>query len=338
MIRRILAALAVIGLFAPAPAQGQSSPIRQAYTRVLDEGGTLPQQSTLNCVGAGIVCADDAGHRRTTITVSGAASVTLNTTSPLGGGGSGSSFTLTCTSCVATARSVISGAGLSGGGDLSADRTLTLKLNASGGLSKSLGTGNDELGISTGGVSNAMLASSSVTISTSSPLGGGGSVSLGGTLTLTCATCATTGASYLPGTSTTYDLGSGSYAWRAVYARHLVGVSSTPSATPETALGVGGSCSVSGTDTAGVVSMTVPGGGSGTGALCTITFAATYSAAPVLVVGPASVGAWKELVIEGDATWYYDQAETTTAHWQIDAQGIGLGSGTYLFTYIAVGK
>ncbi len=45
-----------------------------------------------------------------------------------------------------------------------------------------------------GTVPNAALTNSSVTVSTSSPLGGGGSVSLGNSLTLTCSTCNTSNA------------------------------------------------------------------------------------------------------------------------------------------------
>ncbi|HVW09925.1 MAG TPA: hypothetical protein VHC90_15155 [Bryobacteraceae bacterium] len=44
-------------------------------------------------------------------------------------------------------------------------------------------------------VPNAALANSSITVSTSGPLGGGGTLSLGGSLTLTCATCTQTVAS-----------------------------------------------------------------------------------------------------------------------------------------------
>ncbi len=58
------------------------------------------------------------------------------------------------------------------------------------------------------GISNANLANSSVTINTSGPLSGGGSVSLGGLLTLTCPTCLTSAGSVpfsdiLSGTNTT---------------------------------------------------------------------------------------------------------------------------------------
>lgn len=61
---------------------------------------------------------------------------------------------------VGPSRTISTGAGLSGGGDLSANRTLDLKLNSSGGLVKNLGAGTDELGIGAGGVTNAMLAGS----------------------------------------------------------------------------------------------------------------------------------------------------------------------------------
>jgi fibronectin-binding autotransporter adhesin len=50
--------------------------------------------------------------------------------------------------------------------------------------------GNVQLGF-TGTATNAFLQNSSVTINTSGPLGGGGPVSLGSSLTLTCSTCTT---------------------------------------------------------------------------------------------------------------------------------------------------
>lgn len=46
--------------------------------------------------------------------------------------------------------------------------------------------------IANGNITNAMLANSSVTVSTTGPLTGGGALSLGGTLTLACGTCVTT--------------------------------------------------------------------------------------------------------------------------------------------------
>lgn len=52
------------------------------------------------------------------------------------------------------------------------------------------------------GITNANLANSSVTVNTSSPLGGGGAVSLGGSLTLTCPTCLTSGGSLFTAAAT----------------------------------------------------------------------------------------------------------------------------------------
>jgi hypothetical protein len=64
-------------------------------------------------------------------------------------------------------------------------------------------------------VPNAGLTNSSVTINTSAPLGGGGAVSLGGSLSLTCSTClgpaGVTNAT--PGATPTWTIASGNIAW-----------------------------------------------------------------------------------------------------------------------------
>lgn len=83
-----------------------------------------------------------------------------------------------------TVTQVNTGNGLQGG-PITTTGTVDLRLNASGGLSKTLGGGSNELGIAAGGVTNAMLANSSVTINFASIFGGSGAVSLGGTLTQT---------------------------------------------------------------------------------------------------------------------------------------------------------
>lgn len=76
-----------------------------------------------------------------------------------------------------TVTNVATGAGLSGG-PITSTGTIDLRLNASGGLVKNLGGGTNELGIGAGGVSNAMLANSAITIN-GSPTSLGGSVSVG---------------------------------------------------------------------------------------------------------------------------------------------------------------
>jgi hypothetical protein len=64
-------------------------------------------------------------------------------------------------------------------------------------------------------VPNAGLTNSSVTVNTSAPLGGGGAVSLGGSLTLTCATCLVPGgaATATPGATPTWTVATGSISW-----------------------------------------------------------------------------------------------------------------------------
>jgi hypothetical protein len=76
-----------------------------------------------------------------------------------------------------TVTSVSTGNGLQG--SITTTGTIDLRLNASGGLSKTLGGGSNELGIAAAGVSNAMLASSSLTVTAGTGLSGGGSISLG---------------------------------------------------------------------------------------------------------------------------------------------------------------
>jgi hypothetical protein len=92
---------------------------------------------------------------------------------------------------------VTAGSGLSGGGTVALGGTITLTNSApsSGGTVTSVGTGagltggtitkTGSIGIATGGVTNAMLATPSITVNTGPGLSGGGTVALGGTITLT---------------------------------------------------------------------------------------------------------------------------------------------------------
>lgn len=104
-----------------------------------------------------------------------------------------------------TVTSVATGNGLQGG-PITATGTVDLRLNASGGLSKTLGAGN-ELGIAAGGVADAMLATAVVpqarTLTTTAPLtiDGGASASLAAnrTLAISDATTTTLGAIKLAG-------------------------------------------------------------------------------------------------------------------------------------------
>jgi hypothetical protein len=72
-----------------------------------------------------------------------------------------------------TAVSISAGSGLTGGGDISATRTISV---ATGGVTDAMLAGS---------ISNAKLTNSSLTVSAGTGMSGGGAVSLGGTVTLT---------------------------------------------------------------------------------------------------------------------------------------------------------
>jgi fibronectin-binding autotransporter adhesin len=92
---------------------------------------------------------------------------------------------------------VTAGSGLSGGGTVALGGTITLTNSApsSGGTVTSVATGagltggtitnTGTIGIAAGGVTNTMLATPSITVNTGTGLSGGGTVALGGTITLT---------------------------------------------------------------------------------------------------------------------------------------------------------
>jgi hypothetical protein len=90
---------------------------------------------------------------------------------------------------------VKAGSGLSGGGTVALGGTVTLTNTASGGTVTSVATGagltggpvttTGTISIPSAGVTNAMLANPSITVKAGSGLSGGGTVALGGTVTLT---------------------------------------------------------------------------------------------------------------------------------------------------------
>jgi hypothetical protein len=89
---------------------------------------------------------------------------------------------------------VQAGSGLSGGGTVALGGTVTLTNTASGGTVTSVGTGagltggpittTGTISIPAAGVTNSMLANPSITVKAGSGLSGGGTVALGGTVTL----------------------------------------------------------------------------------------------------------------------------------------------------------
>ncbi len=114
---------------------------------------------------------------------------------------------------------VTAGTGLSGGGTVALGGSVTLNNTASGGTVTNVATGagltggpitsTGTISIPAGGVTNAMLANPSITVAAGSGLSGGGTVGLGGTVTLTntasggTVTNVTTGAGLTGGPITT---------------------------------------------------------------------------------------------------------------------------------------
>jgi hypothetical protein len=104
------------------------------YGTVQEEGADLTQRAKLNFIGAAVTAADDAGNTRTNVTLS---------QSPAGS-----------TSVVGTTRTLTAGTGLSGGGDLSADRAFGLTapvVIANGGTNSTTALNNNRLMQSSGG-------------------------------------------------------------------------------------------------------------------------------------------------------------------------------------------
>jgi len=92
---------------------------------------------------------------------------------------------------------VQAGSGLQGGGTVALGGTVTLTNSASGGTVTSVGTGagltggpittSGTISIPAAGVTNSMLANPSITVQAGSGLSGGGTVALGGTVTISAA-------------------------------------------------------------------------------------------------------------------------------------------------------
>ncbi|MEP7103575.1 MAG: hypothetical protein ABI721_02620 [Candidatus Dojkabacteria bacterium] len=124
-------------------------------------------------------------------------SVTINTAGPITGGGLvdlGGTLTLDCPSCAAAVPS-----GVTAGTYGDATNVGSFAVDIYGKLTSASSipiAGLTTTNLSpTAGITNTQLANSSITVNTTGPLGGGGSVDLGGALTLTCATCTTNGGS-----------------------------------------------------------------------------------------------------------------------------------------------
>ena len=108
-----------------------------------------------------------------------------------------------------------------------------------------------------------------------------------------------------------------------------IGITQTtaPTATPNANAGTGATCSVSGTDTAGTVSLTTGSGAWASGAQCGVTFNMTFSAAPHCVFSPANANA---------ATAVSYLTESTTGL-EMSFVNAAIAATAYEWTYHCVG-
>jgi trimeric autotransporter adhesin len=137
------------------PSWGSCAGGAGGYTGISDEGTGLTSRATLNFIGTGVTCVDNGGATRTDCTIPGGAGAayatcqeegtpltqraTLNfigsaLTAADNGGSSRTDVTLSqspaSASVVGTGRTLTAGNGLTGGGDLTADRTFDIAVTA----------------------------------------------------------------------------------------------------------------------------------------------------------------------------------------------------------------
>lgn len=107
--------------------------------------------------------------------------------------------------------------------------------------------------------------------------------------------------------------------------RHIDGGGGTPGLSNGTALGGGGTASVSGTDTAGTVTINT-GGGPGTGCFATISFTQQFSQVPHVVITPVGSAA--------AALNYYVNRNVNS--FQICTTNPAPGNANFSFDYVAI--
>lgn len=92
---------------------------------------------------------------------------------------------------------------------------------------------------------------------------------------------------------------------------------------------MGATCSLSGSDSFGTVTVTSGASPGGNGALATVTFNAAYSSAPHCVVVPANQGA-ADYVPSGSSSFW---PSTTTTTLVVNLSGLLVDATQYKFAY-----
>ena len=112
--------------------------------------------------------------------------------------------------------------------------------------------------------------------------------------------------------------------------RHIDAGGPTPGVSSGGAVGSGGTVTISGTDTAGTVTVNV-GAGAAAGVLATVNFANSFTGTPHVVITP--VAAQGSAIITGTQKFYLSSRSTTS--FSIAVSG-GLPSGSVSFDYIVI--
>lgn len=112
--------------------------------------------------------------------------------------------------------------------------------------------------------------------------------------------------------------------------RHIDAGGPTPGVSAGGAVGAGGSATISGTDTAGTVTVNV-GGGAGAGNLASVNFAARFNSTPHVVITP--VAAQGSPIVTGTQRFYLSSRDG--GGFTISTSG-GLPSGSISFDYIVI--
>lgn len=109
------------------------------------------------------------------------------------------------------------------------------------------------------------------------------------------------------------------------FTRHIDAGGGTPGKSDGSALGIGGTSSVSGTDTAGTVAINT-GGGPGPGCFVTINFAQRFNGTPHVVVTPVGSAA-------GGLSWYINRS---SSNFSICTASSHPGGQSFVFDYVAI--
>ncbi len=112
--------------------------------------------------------------------------------------------------------------------------------------------------------------------------------------------------------------------------RHIDAAGPTPGLTQGAATGSGGTATISGTDTAGTVTINV-GAGASAGILATVNFANAFGSNPHVVITP--IAAQGSAIIGGTQKFYLSSRTTNSFSIAVSA---GLPSGSISFDYIVI--